>query len=142
MAIDFLIFFEGIDKVGKSTLIAEFHKKTNYKYIVVDRGPISFITYNKMKNRNHDIAYHFEKIKALYVCLYADLPDLINRFKEHNETDIPIVDIEGYLNTFITEMNDYVVPKNGSKKITINTSKYTVQETVDIILTETAKMEA
>ena len=41
-----IIIFEGIDKVGKSTLKALLDKKANFNHWVIDRGPLSHMAYN------------------------------------------------------------------------------------------------
>lgn len=45
-----LIWVEGADLTGKSTLIKELNKKTDYKHTVIDRGPISTAAY-ALKNK-------------------------------------------------------------------------------------------
>lgn len=130
-----IIFFEGIDKVGKTTLIRAFHERTNYKYITVDRGPISFLVYNKLRNRNRNITYNMivNDIKALYVCMVADENDIKARFIEHNEKDMSLNDIKPYLQEFIKTSFEFR-PRSNSKKIFINTSEMTIDEEVDVIL--------
>ncbi len=53
------IVFEGVDRCGKTTMMLEFNKKTNYKYICYDRGLISYLAYAKIHERNN-----FMPIKA------------------------------------------------------------------------------
>ena len=49
-----LIYFEGVDKTGKTTLAQTVLKATNYKHVVFDRGPISQVVYDKAFNRVPD----------------------------------------------------------------------------------------
>ncbi len=46
-----IIVFDGIDKVGKSTLKVMLDKATNFNHWVIDRGPLSHISYNIIYNR-------------------------------------------------------------------------------------------
>ena len=45
------VIFEGLDKVGKGTLEHEFLKITNFKHIVIDRGPVGYWFFDKLFNR-------------------------------------------------------------------------------------------
>lgn len=45
------VFFEGIDRVGKSTIQKLFNKKTNYEYLTFDRGILSYLAYGFMNKR-------------------------------------------------------------------------------------------
>lgn len=47
-----VVIFEGVDKSGKSTLVAEFNKATNYKYLVLDRFLISSLVYDEAFERD------------------------------------------------------------------------------------------
>lgn len=46
-----LIFIEGVDRVGKGSLMQAMHKATNYKHIIFDRSVISNIVYSIAYNR-------------------------------------------------------------------------------------------
>ena len=48
-----LIIFEGMDKTGKTSLINEFNKRTNFKHIVLDRGAISSYVYDAIYERGN-----------------------------------------------------------------------------------------
>lgn len=45
------VIFEGLDKAGKTTLEWEFLKATNFKYVVIDRGPVGYMTFDKIFGR-------------------------------------------------------------------------------------------
>ena len=45
------IIFEGLDKVGKTTLEWELLKATNFKHIVIDRGPVGYLVFDKIFER-------------------------------------------------------------------------------------------
>lgn len=61
------VIFEGLDKAGKGTLELEFLKATNFKHIVVDRGPMGYMTFDKLfgrstKRGDHDFIHYARKI--------------------------------------------------------------------------------
>lgn len=45
------VIFEGLDKAGKTTLEWEFLKATNFKHVVIDRGPVGYMTFDKIFGR-------------------------------------------------------------------------------------------
>ena len=48
---ELVIVFEGMDKVGKTTIKDIFNKKTNFKYLVLDRLFVSSLVYNELFKR-------------------------------------------------------------------------------------------
>lgn len=46
------VIFEGLDKAGKTTLEWEFLKATNFKHMVIDRGPVGYLVFDKLFNRS------------------------------------------------------------------------------------------
>ncbi len=60
-----MIFFEGLDRIGKTTVKKELERITNYKYIMFDRGHLSAICYEKLKNRGNDILYYETQLNKL-----------------------------------------------------------------------------
>ena len=45
------VIFEGLDKAGKGTLEWGLLKATNFKHIVIDRGPVGYMVFDKLFNR-------------------------------------------------------------------------------------------
>lgn len=89
------IVFEGLDKTGKGTLEKELLKATNFKHIVIDRGPAGYLTFDTIFGRNTvlgDIEFlHLARIirdSRDYLVVYctADKSVVDERLKEHNET--------------------------------------------------------
>lgn len=61
------VIFEGLDKAGKTTLEWEFLKATNFKHMVIDRGPVGYMTFDKLFDRetklgNQDFIHQARKI--------------------------------------------------------------------------------
>mgnify|MGYP001194610313 FL=1 len=88
------VIFEGLDKVGKGTLEQGLLKATNYKHIVIDRGPVGYMVFDKLFNRetqlgNQAFIKQARKIGKnkdfLVVYCYASEDVVAKRLKEHNE---------------------------------------------------------
>ena len=45
------VIFEGLDKVGKTTLEWDLHRATNFKHVVIDRGPVGYMIFDKIFDR-------------------------------------------------------------------------------------------
>lgn len=45
------IIFEGLDKAGKTTLEWGFLKATNFKHVIIDRGPIGYKVFDELLGR-------------------------------------------------------------------------------------------
>ena len=89
------VIFEGLDKVGKTTLEWEFLKSTCFKHIVVDRGPVGYMTFDKIFGRetklwNQEFIHQARKIMKSkdFIVVYctAEKEAVDKRLKECNET--------------------------------------------------------
>lgn len=95
------IAVDGLDRVGKSSLIKALHELTNYKYQIVDRFTGSTYAYGKLRDRDIDYEAIFENEKALMsigkvfvVIVSADTDVIVKRMKATDEKDIEIADID------------------------------------------------
>lgn len=88
------VIFEGLDKAGKGTLEWEFLKTTNFKHMVIDRGPMGYMTFDKLFDRetklgNQDFIHQARKITKnqdfMVVYCYASEDVVAKRLEEHNE---------------------------------------------------------
>lgn len=88
------VIFEGLDKSGKTTLEYAFLKKTNYEHIVVDRGPVGYMVFDKIfkrvgNNRRENFIKQAKKVMKSkdFVIVYCKAPYEVaqERLKEHNE---------------------------------------------------------
>ena len=87
------IVFEGLDKSGKGTLEWEVLKATNFKHIVIDRGPAGYIAFDTIFGRRTyegDIqqsrcAATVDKADFLIVYCKVPVDVAMQRLKEHNE---------------------------------------------------------
>ena len=89
------VIFEGLDKAGKTTLEWEFLKATNFKHMVIDRGPMGYMTFDKLFDRetklgNQNFIHQARKIMKspdfMVVYCMVDTRTAHERLKAHNET--------------------------------------------------------
>ena len=89
------VVFEGLDKSGKGTLEREFLKATNYKHVVIDRGPAGYMAFDCLFGRqSHTGNFQFLADAALlmdsgrFMVVYCVAPEdvALQRIAEHNET--------------------------------------------------------
>lgn len=88
------VIFEGLDKAGKTTLEWEFLKATNFKHMVIDRGPMGYMTFDKIFGRStklgdSDFIHLARKItkSSDYMVVYCTVDKNVadERLKAHNE---------------------------------------------------------
>lgn len=85
-----IIIFDGMDKVGKTTLIHALDKATNYEHIIIDRGPNSYLVYDAL----YDRPYKFDHLRTemdlrntshLVVYCTASAADIKDRLRKTGE---------------------------------------------------------
>ena len=90
------IIFEGLDKTGKTTLEWELLKATNFKHIVIDRGPAGYATFDKILNRETPSgvsnfikqAREIMELDSMVVYCKANEQVVNQRLKDHNEKQL------------------------------------------------------
>lgn len=89
------VIFEGLDKAGKTTLEWEFLKATNFKHMIIDRGPVGYMVFDKLFGRStklgdQDFIHHARKIMKSkdYMVVYCTVDKKVadKRLKKHKET--------------------------------------------------------
>lgn len=136
-----IVIFEGPDKTGKTTLLREFNKQTNYKYISFDRLTTSSKIFGKFFKRNtkEDLEYYkeveneLEKVfTVVYIFCTASLFDIRYRLtKVKEELPKELQDIEAVKQAFLEE---YLEKADSSKNVLlINTSANTPEHLVNVI---------
>ena len=84
------LFIEGSDCSGKTTLIEEIHKKTRYRYHIMDRSQLSRSVFNDLYDRDIDIAMNdFERelhdLNNFYVLLIPPWAVVESRFDRRGD---------------------------------------------------------
>jgi len=110
-----ILAFDSPDKCGKDTLIAAFHKATGYKYPAINRFTGTSISYADFWNRDLDEQPYLEIEAGLFdkvLLIYLDAPQdvLAKRFKEHNEKDIKIEDMNKLKNCYGRYLDKTLLP--------------------------------
>ena len=132
------VIFEGLDKAGKTTLEWEFLKATNFKHMVIDRGPMGYMTFDKLFDRStklgdRDFIHYARKITKSddYMVVYCKVNKLIaeERLKAHNET-CPY-DYDKAQKLYDRNVGRYY---NADKVIEIDTTELSVKKCVELIV--------
>ena len=93
----YTIIFEGVDRTGKTTLKEAFNKATKFKYLVFDRGIVSYVVYNKIYERRNYIpaTKFFDNLhNSIVVLVEASKTILVNRMKNTNHPMIHDIEKE------------------------------------------------
>lgn len=134
------LIFEGLDKVGKTTLEWEFLKQTNYKHIVIDRGPASYMAFDEIFDRStlqgdREFVRQCSEINQsddiFIINCYVNKDIAHKRLLEHNETcPYNYVKAQKILQNIITKFY------NIDKIINIDTSIDSIETSVKKIITQ------
>ena len=132
------VIFEGLDKVGKTTLEWEFLKATDFKHMVIDRGPIGYKTFDKLFKRdtklgNQDFIHQARKIcknkDFMVVYCICDVNTALERIKAHNE-ECPY----DYAKAQKIYKNDIRRYYRSDKLIIVDTTDASIEDCVKLII--------
>ena len=132
------VIFEGLDKVGKTTLEWEFLKATNFKHMVIDRGPIGYKLFDKLFERdtklgNQDFIYQARKIcknkDFMIVYCTCDVDTALGRIKEYNE-ECPY-DYAKAQKMYKDDVRRYYRP---DKLVAVDTTNASIEDCVKLIV--------
>lgn len=130
-----IVIFDGMDKVGKTTLIHALDKATKYEHIIIDRGPNSYLVYDNLYNRPYKLDHlktemDIRNTSHLCVYCYADEGDIKKRLDKAGEAwaeeQGPIWSVKADFSNIMSVSNLDVVR--------INTSIWTIDEAVTAII--------
>lgn len=128
-SINFVIF-EGVDRVGKSTIHKAFDKAVNYKYMSVERMHMTYVAYCLRYKRpiDQEIFKNIDKNRCLFVYLCASIPELEARRKVtlHEEVDWA-KDIRSFI-----QAKSYL--RNLGFKVVVASTEVPLDTTIEIIL--------
>lgn len=140
------VVFEGLDKAGKTTLEWAFLKATNFKHMIIDRGPIGYMTFDILFDRNNDksrldfIDYAKRTTESndfMIVYCFASEEVAMKRLKEHNE-ECP----------YNYRIAQEILRKNickfykSEKVLMLDTTNKTVDECVELIIQKLKEVQA
>ena len=140
------VVFEGLDKAGKTTLEWAFLKATNFKHMIIDRGPIGYMTFDILFNRGSNesqsnfIGYAKKATESndfMIVYCFVSEEVAMKRLKEHNE--------ECPYNYGIAQE---ILRKNickfykSEKVLMLDTTDKTVDECVELIIQKLKEVQA
>lgn len=134
------IIFEGLDKTGKTTLEWELLKATNFKNIIIDRGPAGYMTFDKILGRetpsgiSNFIRQAREVMELDFTVVYCKASeDVVNqRLKEHNEKQLD----SGWSYKDMQDLYERNVNLLYESKnvLILDTSNKSITECIDILL--------
>lgn len=131
-----IIYFEGIDRSGKSSLLKEFNELSDFQFYTSDRSPISTIAYGRIFSRNIDEKFfmnYLEENKNDIIIIYTFCSN--NKIKERlQETQHQEYNINVHRIIFDDIINE--LDKKGFNIIKINTNKVSQMSSSKEILTK------
>ena len=130
----YCISFEGIDKTGKELVGKYVDILGKHKYVLMDRGLISNITYARMYGREYE--YDVEQFRNwVFVHLVCDEADWKVRCKLTKE---PEIDFFKNTNEFAATFKNF--RDLGFNVLTFNTSHYTPYDIATMIIQHMEKL--
>lgn len=130
------ISISGPDGVGKTSTINAIHKKTNYRYMIYDRDIPDQVCYTILAKRENciDVNYYldfmYKNNEQLYVILNSDLPSILKRMEERNDSFVPTgTTLVEAINYFKRYENDAA-----NNVLYIDNSNLSIENVVNIIL--------
>ena len=129
-----IVIFDGMDKVGKTTLIHALDKATDYEHIIIDRGPNSYLVYDEIYNRGRKLDYlktEMDIMNTLHLCVYcyANESDIEKRLCNAGEK---FADEQGTISE-VSEKFHQSLQSSNLETIFINTSEVSINEAIERI---------
>jgi len=97
-----IVYFEGVDKTGKTSLIKEFNRQSNFEFYSSDRSPISTMVYADVFGRQINkevLRTYFEQNKPniLIVYTHCSASKIRQRIKDSNHEELDVEKHQDYL---------------------------------------------
>lgn len=143
------IVFEGLDKTGKTTLEWELLKATNFKHVVIDRGPVGYMTFDKLLNRetklgNQEFIHQARKIMkphSEFIVVYCNANENIvnERLANHNETQLDCgCPYSKMQKMYKDNIHRFYKPE---KTLELDTSDKSIEECVQLIISKITEVQ-
>lgn len=129
-----IIFIEGQDRSGKTSLIRPIFQKTGMIHNVIDRGPLSNLVYSTMYDRDVDLNAYVDLLNNdRIVTFYLDtsISAIVKRTEESQDFNVPIKDISKHKESWLNEVSKI---KNFKNVFIIDNSDITIEKTIDLIV--------
>jgi len=132
------IFFEGVDKSGKTTLMQKFNEKTDFRHMCFDRGLVSYCAYNDIFKRGFQVTDASDELSELIVSMMENSIFVYAKAQKHiiesrvSLSDHPMYDIDLHQKSFDEMISDLI--KNGSHVITVRTDLEPVEGCVNYLI--------
>lgn len=135
-----IIIFDGVDKVGKTTLKTMFDKHMDFFHWTIDRGPLSHMVYNISYRRNGQNLFIGNVTKvcrnAILIYVKADEETVKERILRAGEK---LVDLKRDMRLFDTVFNATVHQWKGA--ISVDTTRATPEDSLKDILVKLQQIE-
>lgn len=140
-----IIFLDGMDKTGKTSIKRELVKYSDGKYLVVDRSFTSQIAYSIINDRKIDGDFFIRKSKEIFdlgdcsfVYVTTNNDEISKRIIYCNEEDITQNDVEKHKIVFenVVKTLNLIIPIH-----TIDTTNKTAEESAKAISEEIEKLD-
>jgi len=141
-----ILVFEGPDKVGKSTLIGEINRRTNYEYLCVDRFTGSAWVYDRLSRRRTRQAEltatekelaSLKTTRVFNILLKCDKDILHRRILDSEKQTTSRISM---LEQTIALYEEYATHVSLLPVIEIDTTERSIDNTVDEILRKVSKL--
>lgn len=140
-----MVIIEGVDRTGKDTLQQSLNKATDYKNMVMIRGPIGFLAYNKLYNKDVDpneyltMERQLKQVNHLVVYLTADTDELLQRFIDTNEEPLREEKDNANISRRQTiemhkKIHEIYYDYSSLNKMTIDTTNLTTEEVAELVV--------
>ena len=140
------VIFEGLDKTGKTTLEWEFLKATNFKHVIIGRGPAGYLTFDELFGRSTKLgkqefihqARKCMKGKAEFMVVYCYTDEKTANSRAVASGEKPISEVEPYKGRdykkvqklYATNVTRYYKPE---RTLMLDTTNKSVGECVQLI---------
>jgi len=136
------IFFEGIDRVGKTSVMKEFNKITKFQHLCFDRGPMSYAVYGELNSKDRTPLTSFKNIdkimkNSISVYLFnSDVEAIEKRCCKTCHTDFNILEHMNCFEECVLNLKD-----SGHVVIELDVENLTIEGVCNLLILELEKLK-